>query len=116
MIAIQDCYPSRFAHCYGRGPANPNSLKLKSYLVDDRTEARFTPDSRYTGGVPETLYGGMIASRLDCHGTASAVSFAYRDRGRQMGDGDGLPHVGPGGSIRLPRRPRSRPGGRLLRR
>ena len=29
----------------------------------------------------------MIASLLDCHGAASAAAFAYRDRGRTMGDG-----------------------------
>lgn len=86
--AIQDHYPPKFAHCFGCGPANPHGLKLKSYLRGVRTEARFTPDSRYSGGVPDNVYGGMIASLLDCHGTASAAAFAYRDRGRIMGDGD----------------------------
>ncbi|CAM5277829.1 MAG: PaaI family thioesterase [Xanthobacteraceae bacterium] len=85
--AIQDHYPPKFAHCFGCGPANPHGLKLKSYLRGDHTEARFTPDSRYSGGVPDNVYGGMIASLLDCHGTASAATFAYRDRGRVMGDG-----------------------------
>lgn len=88
--AIQEHYPPEFAHCFGCGPANPHGLKLKSYLCGDRTEARFTPDSRYSGGVPGNVYGGMIASLLDCHGTASAAAFAYRDRGRIMGD-DGPP-------------------------
>lgn len=84
--AIQDHYPPKFAHCFGCGPANPHGLKLKSYLRGDRTEARFTPDGRYSGGVPGNVYGGMIASLLDCHGTASAAAFAYRNRGRVMGD------------------------------
>lgn len=87
MKAIQDYYPPNFAHCYGCGPANPSGHHLKSYLLGDRTEARFTPDRRYSGGVPDNVYGGMIASLLDCHGTASAAAFAYRDRGREMGDG-----------------------------
>lgn len=86
MKAIQDYYPPNFAHCYGCGPANPHGHHLKSYLLDDRTEARFTPDAIYSGGVPDNVYGGMIASLLDCHGTASAAAFAYRDRGRTMGD------------------------------
>ena len=90
MIAIQDHYPERFAHCYGCGPANPLGLKLKSYLIDGRTEARFMPGSCYTGGVPDNLYGGLIASLVDCHGTASAAAFAYRDRNRQMGDDGSL--------------------------
>ncbi|WP_202882055.1 PaaI family thioesterase [Methylobacterium mesophilicum] len=90
MKAIQDHYPPSFAHCYGCGPANPHGHHLKSYLLDERTEARFTPDAIYSGGVPDNVYGGMIASLLDCHGTASAAAFAYRDRGRVMGD-DGPP-------------------------
>jgi acyl-coenzyme A thioesterase PaaI-like protein len=85
MKAIQDHYPLNFAHCYGCGPANPSGHHLKSYLLDDRTEARFTPDQRYSGGVPDNVYGGMVASLLDCHGTASAAAFAYRNRGRVMG-------------------------------
>jgi hypothetical protein len=85
MKAIQDHYPPEFAHCYGYGPSNPFGLHLKSYLRDDRTEARFTPDRRYSGGVPDNVYGGMIASLLDCHGTASAAAFACRARGRTMG-------------------------------
>ena len=60
--AIQDHYPPKFAHCFGCGPANPHGLKLNSYLRGDHTEARFTPDSRYSGGVPDNVYGGMIAS------------------------------------------------------
>src|SRR5262245_55811708 len=79
MKAIQDHYPPDFAHCYGCGPANPFGHHLKSYLLDDRTEARFTPDQRYRGGVPDNVYGGMIASLLDCHGTASAAAFAYQE-------------------------------------
>ncbi|ACL62745.1 thioesterase superfamily protein (plasmid) [Methylobacterium nodulans ORS 2060] len=86
MKAIQDHYPPNFAHCYGCGPANPFGHHLKSYLLDNHTEARFTPDQRYSGGVPDNVYGGMIASLLDCHGTASAAAFAYRARGRAMGD------------------------------
>jgi acyl-coenzyme A thioesterase PaaI-like protein len=86
MKAIQDHYPEKFAHCYGCGPANPLGLHLKSYLSGDTTEARFTPATHFSGGVPGNVYGGMIASLLDCHGTASAAAFAYRYRGRMMGD------------------------------
>ena len=45
-----------------------------------------TPDPMFSGGVPGNLYGGMIASLLDCHGTASAAGFACRARGRDMDD------------------------------
>lgn len=86
MKAIQDHYPEQFAHCFGCGPANPAGLHLKSFLRDDHTWARFTVEEKFSGGVPGNVYGGMIASLLDCHGTASAAAFAYRDRGRVLGD------------------------------
>ena len=86
MKAIQDHYPPQFAHCFGCGPANPHGHHLKSYLEGERTIARFTPGPMYSGGYPGNVYGGMIASLLDCHGTASAAAFACREQGRTLGD------------------------------
>ncbi|GAD24543.1 hypothetical protein AVS7_04303 [Acidovorax sp. MR-S7] len=86
-LAIQDLYPPEFAHCFGCGPSNAHGHHLKSYLVGHETIARFMPDAKYSGGVPDHVYGGMIASLLDCHGTASAAAFAYQAEGRQAGDG-----------------------------
>lgn len=85
--AIQDGYPPEFAHCYGCGPGNPQGHHLKSHLVGDETVARFTPEPKYSGGVPDHVYGGMIASLLDCHGTASAAAYAARQEGLQPGSG-----------------------------
>jgi len=84
--AIQDSYPPEFAHCYGCGTGNPHGHHLKSYLIGDETVARFTPDRRYTGGVPNHVYGGMIVSLLDCHGAASAAAFACQKDARHVGD------------------------------
>lgn len=84
--AFQDYYPERFSHCYGCGKSNPDGHHLKSYWDGDETVARFTVASRYSGGVPGHVYGGMVASLLDCHGTASAAAFAYRQAGRDMAD------------------------------
>ncbi|WP_322084241.1 PaaI family thioesterase [Burkholderia sp. BCC1972] len=55
--------------------------------MGDQTVARFTPEARYSGGVPDHVYGGMIASLLDCHGAASAAAFACQREGREIGDG-----------------------------
>ena len=85
--AIQDYYPENFSHCYGCGKSNPDGHHLKSYFDGEDTILRFTPHSKYTGGVPDNVYGGMIASLLDCHGAASAAAFAYRAQNREMGDG-----------------------------
>jgi len=72
--AIQDLYPENLAHCYGCGKNNPNGFRLKTYLVGDETIALFTPGEQYTA-IPGSVYGGLIASLLDCHGTGSAAAF-----------------------------------------
>ena len=73
--AIQDLYPDELAHCYGCGKNNPFGYQLKTYLVGDETIAHFTPDEKSTA-LPGSVYGGLVASLLDCHGTGSAAAFA----------------------------------------
>ena len=85
--AFQDCYPEKFSHCYGCGKSNPQGHHLKSYWEGEETLAHFTVRPEFSGGVPGHVFGGMVASLLDCHGTASAAAFAYRAAGREMGDG-----------------------------
>ena len=85
--AFQDYYPDRFSHCYGCGKSNPHGHQLKSYWDGEETVARFTAGPAFSGGVPDHVYGGMVASLLDCHCTASAAAFAYRAAGRAMDDG-----------------------------
>lgn len=91
--AFQDLYAEPFSHCYGCGRNNPHGHRLKSYwdeTHESSTIAHFTPGTQYSGGVPDHVYGGLIASLLDCHGTASATAFIYRARGREM-DEPGTP-------------------------
>lgn len=78
--AIQDAYPDRFAHCHGCGTQNPDGLHLQSFVDGDETVLHYSPDPVFSGGVPDHVYGGMIASLLDCHGTASAFAFAAREQ------------------------------------
>ncbi len=91
MPAIQDLYAHEFAHCYGCGANNAQGHQLKSHLTDHQTVARFTPPTQYSGGVPDHVYGGMIASLMDCHGTASAAAFAAQDDGTPLQQGTPLP-------------------------
>jgi len=86
-LAFQDHYPERFSHCFGCGRNNPHGHHLKSYWDGDGTVARFTIPPQYSGGVPGNAFGGMVASLVDCHGTASAAAFASRAQGRDLGDG-----------------------------
>ncbi len=83
--AFQDYYPDDFAHCYGCGRLNKDGLQLKSYWDGEETVCRFQPRPYHTGGFPGFGYGGLVASLLDCHGTASAAAAKYREEGREMG-------------------------------
>ncbi len=86
--AFQDYYSDDFSHCYGCGTANPHGNQLKSYweTEGETTIARFRPAPHHSAGSVHQVYGGMLASLLDCHGTGSATAFLYRDQGRTMGD------------------------------
>lgn len=85
-ISIQSTYGERFQYCWGCGPKNEEGLHLKSYPSDDGETciATVVPDKMYTGGVPHNLFGGMIATLFDCHGTASAAWFAHRNKGLEL--------------------------------
>lgn len=82
--AFQDSYPDEFANCYGCGRLNEHGLQIKSYWDGDETVCRFTPDGKYTGGYPGFLYGGMIASLIDCHGAATAAAAKAREDGKPL--------------------------------
>ena len=86
MIAIQDTYGNRFQHCWGCGPQNEDGMHLKSYPSEDGEVCicRITPNKQFTGGVPDNLFGGMIAMIFDCHGTASAAWFAHNSKGLEL--------------------------------
>lgn len=85
-ISIQSTYGERFQYCWGCGPKNEEGLHLKSYPSGDGESciATVVPDDMYTGGVPHNLFGGMIATLFDCHGTASAAWFAHREKGLDL--------------------------------
>ncbi len=81
--AIQDYYPESFAQCYGCGRLNERGLQIKSYWDGEETVCTFTPRSYHTA-MPGYVYGGLIASLIDCHSTGTAAAAAYRAQGREM--------------------------------
>lgn len=82
--AIQDYYPESYAHCYGCGRLNTSGTQLKSYWEDNYAIAHHQPNQHHTGGVPGFAYGGLVASLLDCHGTATAAAAYYAAEGRDL--------------------------------
>jgi acyl-coenzyme A thioesterase PaaI-like protein len=81
--AFQDYYPDELSHCYGCGRLNEHGLQLKSYWDGEETVATFHPKP-YHIAIPGYVYGGLIASIIDCHGTGTAAAAAYRAEGRAM--------------------------------
>ncbi|HSL19845.1 MAG TPA: PaaI family thioesterase [Methylomirabilota bacterium] len=82
--AIQDFYPDDLSHCYGCGRLNPRGYQLKTRWDGDETVSVFTPRPEHTA-IPGYVYGGLIASLVDCHGTGTAAAAAYRAAGREPG-------------------------------
>ena len=86
--AFQDTYPENVAHCYGCGRLNEHGLQIKSYWDGEETICHFRPRPYHTA-VPGYVYGGLIASLIDCHGTGTAAAAAGRAEGRDR-DGASL--------------------------
>jgi acyl-coenzyme A thioesterase PaaI-like protein len=82
--AFQDFYPDELSHCYGCGRLNPHGHQIKSYWDGEETVARFTPRPEHMA-VPGYVYGGLIASLIDCHGTGTAAAAAGRAAGLEPG-------------------------------
>jgi acyl-coenzyme A thioesterase PaaI-like protein len=83
--AIQDFYPDDFAACYGCGRLNTHGLHVRSVWEGDETVARFTPRAEHMA-MPGFVYGGLIASLVDCHAMGTAAAAAERGDGREIGE------------------------------
>jgi acyl-coenzyme A thioesterase PaaI-like protein len=62
---------------------NEHGLQLKSYWDGDETVAVFHPQP-YHMAIPGYVYGGLLASIIDCHGTGTAAAAACRAEQRAM--------------------------------
>lgn len=83
MDAFQDHYADDVAHCYGCGRLNGHGHQIKTVWEGDETVTRFTPQSHHTA-VPGFVYGGLIASLVDCHSTGTAAAAMYRKEDRDF--------------------------------
>ncbi|MBI2002136.1 MAG: PaaI family thioesterase [candidate division NC10 bacterium] len=81
--AFQDYYPDHLSHCYGCGRLNEHGLRIKTFWDGEETITVFQTTS-YHIAIPGYVYGGLIASLIDCHGTSTAAAAAFRAEGRPM--------------------------------
>ena len=88
--AIQDDYPDDFAWCYGCGRLNEEGHHFRTGVEGDQTVTIYTPKPEHTA-LPGFVYGGLIASLIDCHGTGSAAIALHRKNGGEIGDGQEPP-------------------------
>lgn len=81
--AFQDYYPDSTSHCYGCGRLNEHGLQIRSVWDGEESVAYYQPRPYHTA-VPGFVYGGLIASLIDCHSTGTAAAAMYRSEGREM--------------------------------
>lgn len=88
--AIQDEYPDDFAWCFGCGRLNEEGDHFRTGWQGDETVTYFEPSEKHTA-IPGFVYGGLIASLIDCHGTGSASLALHRKNGHEPGSGKEAP-------------------------
>jgi uncharacterized protein (TIGR00369 family) len=79
------------AHCYGCGRSNEVGHHFQTVWDEKADEGvtRFTPEPQHMA-IPGYVYGGLIASLLDCHGIGTAAEAVRRTRAVE---GDALRYV-----------------------
>ena len=75
--ALQDALK---VQCFGCGSLNDQGLQIKSHWAGDELVCRWSPRP-YHIGHPGFVYGGVIASVVDCHAIWTAMATACRDEG-----------------------------------
>ncbi len=84
---FQDHYPENVAHCYGCGRLNEQGHQIRTQWEGEESVTRYRPRPEHTA-IPGYVYGGLIASLVDCHSTGTAAAAMYRHEQRPM---DSLP-------------------------
>lgn len=84
--AIQDEYPEDFSWCYGCGRLNKEGHQFRTGWHGEKTVTIYTPKQAHIA-LPGFVYGGIIASMIDCHGTGSAALALHRKNGHEVGEG-----------------------------
>jgi len=78
--AFQDYYPDFYAQCYGCGRLNDMASRSRATGMGSIGVHLYARP--YHTAIPGYVYGGLIASLIDCHSTGTAAAAAC---GRQAG-------------------------------
>ena len=83
-IAFQDQIGGNY--CFGCGPTNQHGLRIKSYWDgSDESTCTYQTHPYHTAGPRQFVNGGIIATLIDCHCVCTAIAYAYRAEGREIG-------------------------------
>jgi acyl-coenzyme A thioesterase PaaI-like protein len=83
VTAIQDSFKDN--HCYGCGADNPLGMQIKSHWDGEVSTCIYMPRPEQSAGPTQYLYGGTIASLIDCHSVGTAMANYYDREGREVG-------------------------------
>ncbi len=92
MPAIQDFYPDDTAICYGCGRNNAHGHHVRSFWDGTTGTATFMPEEYHTA-FPGVVYGGLLASLIDCHSIGIASAAAYDHEGIDPSTQHEITHV-----------------------
>lgn len=91
-MSFQDHYPDDVAHCYGCGRFNEHGHRIRSFWDGEQSVCTFIPRPYHTA-IPGYVYGGLIASLIDCHCVGTAAAATYRAQKREPGSEPALRFV-----------------------
>ncbi|MEM9954890.1 MAG: PaaI family thioesterase [Chloroflexota bacterium] len=83
-IAVQDTYADDIAICYGCGRNNQHGLHVRTFWDGEIGHATFMPRPEHTAFLG-IVYGGLLASLIDCHSLGTAIGAMYDEAGRELG-------------------------------
>ena len=81
--ALQDVLK---VHCFGCGSLNELGLQIKSHWQGEELVCRWRPPPHHIGH-PGVVYGGTIASIVDCHSIWTALATYCREAGADIAAG-----------------------------
>jgi acyl-CoA thioesterase FadM len=81
--ALQDVLK---VHCFGCGSLNEHGLQIKSHWQGDQLVCHWRPPRHHIGH-PGVVYGGTIASIVDCHSIWTALATYCRETGADIAAG-----------------------------
>lgn len=83
-LPVQDFYTDESAVCYGCGRLNEHGLHVNSFWENGISVCTFQPKPFHTA-ISGYVYGGLLASLIDCHSTGTAALAMYHHQGRKPG-------------------------------